>query len=103
MNFETFKTNCEKFASRMDVTAKVRYNDLSAYGVADWWSAWFSVDAFGGDACEIAFINGGFRFTDHNGVKTDSNLDLIDCFLLAVPAIDAEREARQNVEMYNCD
>lgn len=95
MNYETFKHNCETFARYFDVDVEVKYIDLSAHGLADWWSAWFMTDRFGGLSCEVAFRNGQIRFTDRHGEKIFPYL--IDALLLAPEAIEETRKDRENV------
>ena len=105
MNYKEFKTRCEDFGKKMDVYVDVKYFDLSAYGLIDWYAAYFEVDRFGGIAAEVAFINDNFRYTDDLcGTHIFSTLDAA---LELVPmAVMDTRERREGValeEMANID
>ncbi len=103
MNYNDFKFNCETFAKYHDCMIEVKYYDLSAYGMNDWWNACFMIDRFGGNACEIAFINDNFRFTDFSGSRICSRLS--ECFELAIPAVEFEQAHRHldRADMVNID
>lgn len=102
MDYTNFKNACELYGKKNGYDVKVMYCDLSRYGLNDWFCASFMVDRFGGDACEIAFINGAFRYTSALiGTKYFDRLD--ECFDLVPADMENEAEARQGVEMFNND
>lgn len=105
MNYNDFKTRCEEFGKKMNVDVDVKYYDLSAYGLIDWYAAYFMVDHFGGIAAEIAFIEDNIRYTDDlAGTHFFSRLD--DAFDLVPMAVMDTKERRLGValeEMANID
>ena len=105
MNYNEFKTKCEAQGELLEVRVDVKYNNLTAFGLNDWYAAYFNVDQFGGTAAEIAFIDDNIRYTDDLvGVKFFSRLE--DAFELLPMAVKDMQERREGValaEMANID
>lgn len=105
MNYNEFKTRCENFGKAINCEVEVKYYDLSAWGLIDWYAAYFQVDRFGGIAAEIAFINDNIRYEDSLlGKIIFSNLN--EALSLVPMAVQDMRERREGIaleEMANID
>ena len=105
MNYNDFKTRCENFGKYIGCEVEVKYYDLSAWGLIDWYAAYFQEDRFGGIAAEIAFINDNIRYEDSLlGKIIFSNLN--EALSLVPMAVHDMRERREGIaleEMANID
>ena len=105
MNYKEFKTRCENFGKAIECEVEVKYYDFSAWGINDWYAAYFQVDRFGGVAAEVAFIDDNFRYEDSLiGKIILSNLNnALSLVPMAVHDMRERREGVALVEMSNID
>ena len=102
MNYNNFKTKCEALGKKYEVFVDAKYNDMSAWGLQDWFCASFEVDRFGGIAAIISFYEGNLWYESAEfGKRIFTSWEEMEEWL----AYDIKQEAaaRENVEMFNCD
>lgn len=102
MNYDNFKVKCETLGRKYEVFVDVKYYDMSAWGLQDWFCASFEVDRFGGIAAMISFYEGNLWYESTEfGKRIFTRWEEMEEWL----AYDIEQEAaaRENVEMFNCD